>query len=244
MTALPEDTTLELSRALIDARRSGHRADVSRFPTPDYATALKVQQQVQSSLGAVGGFKVARRAEGSPVIAPITADGVLPSGSVVQTADRMGIELEIGFELISDTLPSHLDAPGKYFRPRIVLELVDTRLAGADHDPLMKLADMQVNAGLVVGPVLEDWDGEDFSTVEAFLNCGGQQIVDGPVTVPGGSALAMLSLFLDHAGDHCGGLQPGQIVITGTLSGLLFFGPGTDVLGRIAGFGEVSCHLG
>ena len=70
------------------------------------------------------------------------------------------------------------------------------------------------------------------------------QVIAGPVTVPGGSALSNLKLFLDHVGDHCGGLQPGQIVITGSLSGIDYFPGGTEVRGSIEGFGEVTCHLG
>ncbi|MGQ7846237.1 hypothetical protein ACUNV4_17265 [Granulosicoccus sp. 3-233] len=244
MTDAPVTPVLDISQALIEARRLGRRTDISQLPTPDYAEALEIQQRVQSTLGPVGGFKVARRAEGAPIMAPISTSRVLPSGADVHTDDRLGIELEIGFELISDTVPDNIASPNQHFRPRIVLELVDTRLEGAESDPMMKLADMQLNAGLVVGPAIETWNGDDFGTVEGSLRCGEQQVIDGAVTVPGGSALAMLSHFLEHVGNHCGGLRQGQILITGSLSGLLYFPPGTHVLGRISGFGEVSCRLG
>ena len=68
-------------------------------------------------------------------------------------------------------------------------------------------------------------------------------MVDGTVGVPGGSALGALRLLLDHVGDHCGGLRAGQIVITGSLSGLVYLSGGTLVSGKIAGLGEVGCHL-
>lgn len=233
----------DFSRALIEAHRSRCRAEASSLPSPDYAQALEIQRRVQTHLGPVGGFKVARRSEGAPVIAPIPAGLVRPSGADVPVRDIMGIELEIGFELIAAPAPAMLRDPAAFFQPRAVLELVDTRLIGAGDDPLMKLADMQINDGLIVGPVLEGWDGRDFSTIPAALHCGDRQVIDGMATVPGGSALANLALFLASIGDHCGGLCQGQIVITGSLSGLDYFSADMDVMGQIEGFGEISCRL-
>ena len=130
-----------------------------------------------------------------------------------------------------------------YFRPRVMLELVNARLVGAEGDPMKKLADMQLNEGLVVGDVLDDWDGSDFSKLTASLICGGTAVIDGKVDVPGGSAIGALQLFLDHVGDHCGGLKAGPVVITGSLSGLSYFVAGTSVSGKIARMGEVGCRL-
>ncbi|MFK7889826.1 MAG: hypothetical protein AB8B63_03340 [Granulosicoccus sp.] len=243
MTSIPVTPDHKLVKALVDAHRLGRRADAAQFMAPNYAQALEIQQQVQSTLGPVGGFKVARRAEGAPVIAPISSNRIIPSGSDVHIVDTMGIELEIGFELISHTSPKDADELWNHFRPRIVLELVDTRLDGAENDPMMKLADMQINSGLVVGPAFANWNGKDFGTVEATLTCSEQRVIGGTATVPGSSALTMLSLLLNHVGNHCGGLRQGQIVITGSLSGLHYFSAGTDVLGSISGFGGVSCYL-
>lgn len=237
-------TTVEtVSAALIEAHASGRNADARRLPVPGYDEALEIQQRVQPHLGPVGGFKVARQADGPPILAPIPAARRLPSGARIPVRDRMGIELEIGFEVIAPPSGDVMQDPASVFRPRVVLELVETRLDGAEDSPMLKLADMQVNAGLVVGPELTNWDGSDFGQVTAALRCGDRQVVDGAVSVPGGSALANLALLRDHAGDHCGGLQQGQIVITGSLSGLEFFPGGTHVAGRIEGIGAISCDL-
>lgn len=236
-------TITTLTDALLQARESGVRADAHGLPVPDYDEALEIQRRVQAGLGPVAGFKVARRPEGPPVIAPIAAATVVETGARVAVRDRLGIELEIGFEVIDQPGADPMAEVARVFRPRIVLELVDSRLDGTDIDPMLKLADMQVNCGLVLGPVLSGWDGGDFGTVEARLTCGDARVVDGKVTVPGGSALANLGLLCAHLGDHCGGLQPGQVVITGSLSGLEYFPAGIDVDGRIAGFGAVDCRL-
>lgn len=230
-------------QALIHARRSGRRVDASTLTSPDHAQALLIQQQVQAQIGPVGGFKVSLRPDGPPGMAPIPAKTTVPSGAEIAVRDIMGIELEIGFEALSDFSDAMMDDPSRHFRPCVVLELVDSRLANAEDDPMKKFADMQINEGLVVGAAPKDWDGTDFSTVTARLSCGETQVVDGPVGVPGGSALAALGLFLDHVGTHCGGLHAGQIVITGSLTGLLYFPAGTEVSGRIEGLGTVACRL-
>ncbi len=232
-----------LTQALLDARNSGSRADASSLPSPDYQQALAVQRAVQARIGKVSGFKVARRAEGPPVIAPIPAQKTFSSGAALPVRDRLGIELEIGFEVIASPGPDPMQDAAQVFRPRLVLELVDTRLTGAENDPLLKLADMQINDGLVLGPALQRWNGQDFSTLDARLTCGSQIVLSGAATVPGGSALTNLALLCTHLGNHCGGLQIGQTVITGSLSGLHYFPAATDVVGHINGFGSISCQL-
>ena len=236
-------TTDAYAAALTGAHTSRQRADAIALPAPTYDEALAIQSLVMPALGAVSGFKVGDRVDGPPVIAPIPASRTLASGAVVPVIDLLGIELEIGFECLTDGAPD-LKNPAQSFLPRIVLELVDTRLTGRELDPMTKLADMQINAGLILGPALEDWDGGDFSTVNARLICNDRTVIDGPATVPGGSALANLALFCAHVGRHCGGLHKGQTVITGSLSGLEYFPAGTKVLGHIDGFGGIGCTLG
>ncbi|KAA8610242.1 hydratase [Salipiger aestuarii] len=235
-----------VTAAFLDARQRKTRIDAATVPTPDYDAALEIQSRVQRRLGPVSGFKVGARPEGAPSMAPILSAQTWQSGARVPVRDTMGIELEIGFEVIAapNTVPDAAADPLRCFRPRIVLELVDSRLSGAEDDALLKLADMQMNEGVILGPVLDDWDGSDFGTLDATLTCGDTVVVDGPVSAPGGSALGSLSLLCTHVGAHCGGLQVGQVVITGSISGLSYFPGGTEVAGRIDGFGPISCHLG
>ncbi|MCA0938619.1 hydratase [Salipiger pacificus] len=212
----------------------------------DRDECLAVQAAVAEARGAVAGFKVAAGSGPvAPVVAPIAAADVVAVGGSVAVKDQLGIELEIGFELLKPLPGPGLPEPvAEYFVPRPVIELVDTRLEGAGADaPLLKLADMQINAGLVSGAALEGWDGSDFGTVEARLVAGEAVVLDGVASVPGGSALANLRLLCEVLGDHCGGLQPGQVVITGSLCGLPYFPAGTEVSGEIAGLGTVAVSL-
>lgn len=235
----------DLTAALINAHTTG-----SRF-TPEPISLsridiLAVQSEVMAALGAIAGFKVGRGAAGQlPTLAPIPAVYCAPNGGERKVRDQLGIELEVGFELIRE-LPDGAfpEDVQNYFWPCVVLEVVDTRIAGdLAKDPSFKLADLQINAGLVKGDELTDWDGSDFGTLTAKLVAGAETVLNGETTVPGGSALSNLELLADHIGDHCGGLTVGQIVITGSLCGLPYFGAGTEISGEIDGLGSVSLTL-
>ncbi|SNR24668.1 hypothetical protein [Puniceibacterium sediminis] len=231
--------------ALIDAHRTGTRVAPDGGAPSTVAEAYHVQRRVIAALGPVAGFKTALK----PDAAPIRAQHALPSGARVAMGDRMGIELEVGWKIIAP-----LPAPGaadfdealvRCVLPVPVIELVDTRLSGPMAEgPITKLADFQINHGLIIGTPLADWDGRDFGVVTARMQKGAQVILDGQTTVPGGSALGTLRALVSEIGDHCGGLQVGQIVITGTLHPLTYVSEPGEVTGQIDGLGEVSVTLG
>ena len=234
--------------ALADSSIVAHRTGNRTAPGPaglSREEILAVQAVVSAALGPVAGFKVAAAPVGPPVLAPIQARYVVADGGARRVRDTVGIELEVGFELIAPLTSAKLPArPERHFRPRVVLELVETRLSGDLADrPDLKFADFQINAGMVVGGAPPEWDGSDFGTVRARLVGGGGTVVDGEARVPGGSALANLELLLTNIGDHCGGLRVGQTVITGSLCGLPQFGPGSDVSGWIEGLGAVAVRV-
>ncbi|WP_238364009.1 hydratase [Mesobacterium pallidum] len=234
-----------LIAALIEAHRTGTPAPCP-FQPLTRAEVLAVQEAVIATLGPVAGFKVGQADGSPPILAPIPARLRVANGGTRTIRDRLGVELEVGFELLrplpSAALPGDLP---HYFRPLVALELVDTRLSGrAAEDAVMKFADFQINAGLVTGAALPGWDGGDFGTVTASLTAGDKVVIDGPATIPGGSALANLAALVTHLGAHCGGLQVGQVVITGSVCGLPWFEPGVTVEGRIEGLGTASVTLG
>ena len=52
-----------------------------------------------------------------------------------------------------------------------------------------------------------------------------------------------LEMAIEGIGDHAGGLQPGQMVITGTLTGIEMFDESTQVQAEISGLGNVAFEL-
>ena len=234
--------------ALVRARRTGERCIPAAPPPETPAQAYAIQAGVQQAMGPVAGFKAARK-PGEPMIyAPLLVGGVVQSGAEVAVHDQMGIELEVGL-MIDRDLPrdasslTAADVAG-YVTPIVVIELVDTRLEGdLSNDPMAKLADNLINAGLVVGPRATGWSGADLGMVQAEMKAGADVILEGTASGPGGSALETFAALARMIGTQDGGLRKGQIVITGSLHPLIYVTKGTAVRGEIVGIGPVEVML-
>lgn len=233
----------QFAQKLIEARRTRRPvsgADAAIFA--DGATAddaVAVQAAVAEAFGPVGAWKTAP-AEGRPLIAPILAAGIRSAPATYTTTElaHCGIELEIGFRLDRPCpSPDAVDfatALRAAVTPLVVIEVVDTRLDGFDGPPLAKLADNQMNGGLVLG------DAGTLTDAPAMrLAFDGKVVADGAARPPGGDAWASLENFARHVGTHCGGFQVGQVLITGSLNGMPLIEPGTSVEGSIEGLGTV-----
>lgn len=237
------NTNNQIAGALIDAHKTGRQiAPPARALTR--SDILEVQSIVATALGPVAGFKVGRTADGPPILAPLPACYTVADGGTRPVKNRLGVELEIGFEVIRAlpgvTVPSK---PQDYLRPVVVFELVDSRFDRSDLSNDEKFCDLQLNAGLVVGTGLTEWDGSDFGSVRAQLTANTDTFLDDDRSVPGGSALENLGLLLEHLGAHCGGVQVGHILITGSLIGLPYFPADCSLVGKIDGIGQVSVKL-
>ncbi|MEM6497322.1 MAG: 2-keto-4-pentenoate hydratase, partial [Pseudomonadota bacterium] len=162
---------------------------------------------------------------------------------------QVGIELEIAFRL-EQALPARDDPEfSEKLKAAVVaypvIEVVDTRLSFLETcHPMMKLADNQANAGLVFGAPVADWQTLDVTNPGHKFTADEAIVSEGAGTVPGGSAFEILESFVRVVGDHCGGLQVGQLVTTGALSGLHWIEKGQTVRGQIAGLGSVEVVIG
>ena len=234
---------------LVEARATSHRFAPSGSRPSSADQAYQIQAGVAQRVGEIGGFKAARKGGAPSIMAPIFAADIVPSGASVAVDDMLGIELEVGFQ-ITQACPSNLASLslselGRLLRPVAVIELVDTRVTGPFAvDDIVKLADNQINAGLVLGSSVADWLGTDFGTATARMQAGADVVLEGEASMPGGSALGTFASLARQIGDHCGGLKRGQIVITGSLHPLVYYPKGTLVQGAIDGIGSVSVTLG
>lgn len=247
---MPEAKCTAIARSFLEARSGAAKLSVewAKAQSLTAQEAYTVQSLVAAELGPVGGFKFAQRPGQPAIMAPIQRTNIMRSGGYFAADEPVGIELEVGFRLDAD--PPPLDTPGYLnnlracVTPVAVIELVQTRLADPDAAPAMlKLADHQLNGGLVVGEAMSNWEGEPLESVEARLAFGDQVVLDGPVTLPFGPAVDCLTELARIVGDHCGGLRTGHIVITGSLNGLPWLSPGAKVDGRIESIGEVAVNL-
>jgi len=238
--------------AIVDqllAARSGGPLVQPTEDLPGFDTVYAIQSGVMAKLGKVGGWKVGRWDAGSPLVfAPIRADLIRPAPDTRQPTEcrLRGAELEVAFR-IDAKLPSpgshdFLPALAACVTPMAVFEIVDSRLAEPKAaSKLWQLADFQLNAGLVYGAPLEaPWKPEDFAQPQVQLTADGVDVYHGPATLNINTPFGMLADLVRSCGEHCGGVQPGQIVTTGSFTGLRFFAKGATLNGRIASLPPIS----
>lgn len=240
-----------IARAFLKARRRGGALVV---PEPgaalaEVADAYAVQERVVAEVGPVGAWKVgAASPAAEPVRAPILAATIHASPAALPAGGFrvLGIEAEIAYRLGAD-LPARarpydaeeVAAAIEGMLPAI--EVVDTRLA--DHaaaPPLWKLADNQINGGLVTGTLAADWRRFDPLTQPVRLEVDGVVVAKGRGGNTAGDPFRLLVWLANRCGAHCGGLKRGQIVTTGSLTGLRFVAPGARVHALLDGLGEVA----
>ena len=240
-----------VARLLLEARRTGGPLVVAapEAALAEVADAYAVQERVVRELGPVGAWKVgAASPTAEPVRAPILAATIHASPLTLPAASFhvIGIEAEIAYRLSADLPPRERPYTGTEVGAAIeamlpAIELVDTRLA--DHaaaPPLWKLADNQINWGLVTGALESDWRRFDPLTQPVRLEVDGAVVAEGRGGNTAGDPFRLLVWLANRCGAHCGGLRRGQIVTTGSLTGLRFVAPGARVRAVLEGLGEVA----
>ena len=235
------------ARRLLDARRTRTRVSLADLALDDAAQAYAIQDLVLQSLGPIGGWKVgARGLEREPTCAPLAAAGILVSPAAMPdgTWRARGIETELAVRFDHD-LPER-DQP--YTRADVeaaigavmpAIEVVETRLAEfPSAPPLDMLADMGAHGALVVGAAVDFKPGmlgaatlaaqQWFNDVEVADKVGGNPAIDI------GRALVWLA---NHCAARGMGLRQGQVVTTGSCTGMLFAPAGSRVRGAVGGIG-------
>lgn len=235
---------------LLAAREGGPKLLSSVGDGLTRARIFAVQEAVAARLGPVGGFKVARPPDAPIVIAPIMARDIYqsPAEISVSKGEEVGVELEYAFRLIAPLPDPGLPDFEMQLRDAVellpIFELVQSRLADPkDAGAAMKMLDNQLNGAVVLGEALRDWQAVDVTRADARLVLGSKTLLNGAARVPGGDAFATLCALARALGTHCGGLQPGHVVITGSLNGLPWVNGPLIAQGEIFGLGTVSMTL-
>lgn len=232
---------------LAAARRTGR--PISALPEslkPANASDIHaIQDAIVQELGdTVGGWKVSAPIGGQLVRGAILRSVMFDSPARVPAAamPMMGVESEIAFRFDRD-MPANMrnytyaevaDAVTAF--PAI--ELVATRFADYAGTPLLdRAADFVSNGGFVRGPARPDWRNHDLSKLEISLTIGGKEIVrQVGGHVAGDPLLPAVALVNDLRTGT--GVKAGQVMTTGTYSGLNFAKPGQAVVAAFIGFGS------
>ncbi|MDQ7990477.1 MAG: fumarylacetoacetate hydrolase family protein [Candidatus Dactylopiibacterium sp.] len=241
-----------LAGLLCEARRRNCRlplpgGDWSGFT---HEEALAVQQRVAEHFGWFGGgHPPAWKLGGSPhagaVAAPVPAQAVFaaPWACPAGFAVAHGIEAELAVRLGRDVpagagAAEVLQAIDAFFP---CIELCDTRILASGPLPAaLPLADQQSNRALVLGPPLAPARLPERGALMVRVACGGRIVHAGRGGHPFGDPLASLPWLATHAARTHDGLHAGDIIATGTCSGIHWAGAGEDVEVMFGGLGRVA----
>ncbi|WP_457426621.1 2-keto-4-pentenoate hydratase [Roseateles sp. P5_E7] len=215
--------------ALIQALATCHR-DGTRLRAADWTDAVRDEADayaVQEGVAAALGWPLDRwKSGGASAQGPFSHSPVNPVAGTV----LLGVEAEVALRVGADGLPDAMC---------IAVELVASRwVEGMDAPALLRMADFQSNAGLLLG----DWQpyrALDWAQLEWRLALPGQP----DIVRTGGHSLAdpagVLPAWLKHATRHGRALPATTVVTTGAWVGLH---PTPEAHGRlsIAGLGEFS----
>lgn len=240
----------EAARRLLAARKGAAAVHARDIAPPDETVAYAVQDATLRAIGPVGGWKVgAASPEARPGTAPLPAAGIYPDGiTLVGPPWRMrGIEVEVavrlGRDLDGDV--SREECLGAIDAVLPAIEVVETRLADwRDSDPLAQLADLQTHGALVLGaPSPLPATDVDLRRVEAYLAFDGQPVASSYGAHPAGDLGRLVHWLAAHCAARGQPLRAGQVVTTGSCTGLLFAPEGAHVQAQLKGIGLVQLRF-
>jgi len=243
---------IEAATLLVAARTNGVAIDWTGMVPATRDDAYAIQDATVLALGPVAGWKVGARSEAAePICAPLPASGLLASGArllgptwalrgiEVEVALRVGRDLDIGQDVLT---PAELVSAFDAAMPAI--EVVETRLDRWKESPaLAQLADLQSHGALVLGaPSRLEVSMVDLLEVEAQLRMGAAPVTSTKGGNPGRDIWRLLGWLACHCARRRRPLRAGQVVTTGSCTGMAFANQGDEVQGSITGLGQV--HLG
>jgi 2-keto-4-pentenoate hydratase len=118
------------------------------------------------------------------------------------------------------------------------IEVVDSRFADYEAAPLLhRIADCVSNGAFIVGETPADWRTHDLSKLEVTLSVDGKEVVRSVGGHPTGDPIVR-AVELANLLRGQGGIRPGQVITTGTYTGLTYVEPGQAVLVAFTGFGK------
>ena len=242
-----------VARRLVAAHEGAPLVASTSILPPDMHAAYAVQDMVVDALGGIGGWKVgAKSALAEPGCSPLPRPGVHASGCTLASPARAmrGIEVEVGLRLGRD-LASPAGVPDLGTLQAAVaavvpvIEVVETRLADwRESGPLAQLADLQNHGALVVGlPGAIDPAAVDLRLVEAYLAFDGQPVASTRGANPAGDIWRLLGWLAAHCTMRGRPLRAGDVVTTGSCTGMLFAPEGSHVQAELAGIGRVELRF-
>jgi 2-keto-4-pentenoate hydratase len=241
-----------LAARLIEARHSGLRiASLSAGEAPATADeGYALQEAMLRQLGtAVGGWKAgAASPEAEPQAGPLLVDRLKPSPAqfaLLPNAFRT-VEAELAFTLACDlparALPYREDEVWDAIAAlHVGIEILESSFVDRRKVPeYAPLGDLQNNGGYAYGPAIAEWRNLDVRTPQAILLIDGKEIRRAKAGTPGGHPRRLITWLANHAAQRGRALKKGDIVTTGSHTGMFDAPAGATVTAKFEGIGEAS----
>jgi 2-keto-4-pentenoate hydratase len=251
----------DLARLLADLRRHGRQQSglAPHLVPPDSATAYRIAGMVADELGwAVGGWKIAAFKEemqkslrtDSPIYGRTFFVEPTPYTVAHSTLASPIPEVEYQAKLGADLPPR--DKP---YAVEEVTEAVASLHPGIElaecrfiHDtafpPLPAiLADGAGSGTIVYGPPIEDWKKRNVAGQEVTLSSNGRLRRKGTAAEALDHPMAPVAWLANELSRTGVGMKAGQMVSTGTLTGMLAPKPGEEYVANFGPFGKVTIRF-
>lgn len=234
-------SSADIANFLLIARNDHVQWNVgSTPPLENLDDVYAVQDLTTSELGAdIRAWKTSPLDDGSAFAGPIYATKIFESGVKIPASKFhvIGIEGEIAFRINRD-LPAR-DQP--YTRDDIqvsiaemipLIELVDTRMVdGMEQDATLKMADNQSNYGIVIGAASsKNWNDVNATTAEVHLTVNGQSLFSGTSSSPIADMFNLIAGTANSCAKYDRPVRAGDIITTGSCTGIVFVEPGSNVV--------------
>jgi len=252
----------ELARLLAALRREGRQQSGldPRLVPPNKAVAYGIARMVADELRReVAGWKIAAiKAEmqqalrtDSPIYGRVFAGGVKASPHSVVHADLCSPIPEAEYMArLGDDLPPR---PALYTVEEVTatvaslhpgLELAECRFIHDEHFPPLEaiLADGAGGSIIVHGPAIENWPDMDIPSQQVTLSCNGELRRQGTAAEALDHPMLPLTWLANELSRTGIGMKAGQMISTGTLTGMLAPKPGQTFVADFGPFGSVSAR--
>lgn len=252
----------ELAAALWRARNDG--GVIARRAADTLATvemAYGVQRRITSLAGMSRlGWKVgvtsevAQRLLGTeePATGPLFADHCFdsPAEVAVFAGQDASVESEFAFRFARDLPPRE----AAYGRAEVVaaigavlpaIEVVGCRFEGGFDDlgAVRLIADMTANTAWVRGPEREDWPVAELKGHRLRLDRDGETVADGVGANALGDPLNVLEWTANHLSRQGDGIKAGEVVSTGTCTGVTPVAAGEALIADFGTLGRVEVRI-
>jgi 2-keto-4-pentenoate hydratase len=247
-----QDAIRQATALLIQARHTGVLLD--GLPTSCCPQSVDEAHAIQDATAAaldddVAGWKVGTPIDGKIVRGAILRSRVIPSGGTIVAAlvPLLGVEAEVAFRFNHTLEPRDLAYEDTEVVAAVTafpaIEIVDSRFRDYRRTSLIeRVADCASNGAFVEGSAQLMWTKFDLSQLDARLEIDDQVVVQRIGGHPAGNPL-LPAIDLVNDLRHSTGVRAGQVMTTGTYTGLNFAKPGQRVRAIFDTFGFAEVQL-